>query len=341
MAFLVETGKAIVPKKFRPHLREYFRKLGMNEAPFDIFAVLFFIAIATTSVLFMAFAYPTIISQFDNPITQLILIFFFYALLNFALVLIVGLIAFFIFDIIIFNRTQKMETVLPEYLELVSTNLRGGMSLEQSLWAAINPEFTVLSDEISLTAKKVMTGTDLDLALNDFAHKYDSSILKRTISLIISEIGSGGKIADLLDRMINDMKETKKIRMEMTTSVISYMIFIGAVVIVIGPGLFALSYNIMNLISAFSSKLALAAGSGSMSGLPINFNIVEPDTQGFKNFSITAIIIISTCSSMIIAILEKGYIRAGIKYLPVFVLGSLGSYFIFFNILQLIFQALF
>ncbi len=341
MAFFDEIGKAILPKKFRPHLRSYFRKAGMREAPYDFFGLIFFISLVITAVIFMVFVYPWVINRFFNPVTQLVLIFILYASLNLAFALLFGLILYFAYDVIIFKRTVKMEEVLPDFLEMVATNLRGGMSFEQSLWASITPEFSVLADEISLTAKKVLTGTDLEIALKELSDKYDSDSLKRTLSIIVGEIGSGGAIADILDRVIMNMKNTKKLKMEMRTSVLSYMIFIGAVVMVIGPGLFALSFNIMNIVAEFSTRLASASGAGSTTGLPMSFSVVQPDSSGFFIFSMVALVLIAVCSSMIVAMLEKGSVRGGIKYIPIFVGGSLGFYLIFFTVLNAIFQALF
>lgn len=336
---LEEAGKAFVPNRLRPHLRMYFRKAGLNEAPYDLFGVFFFIGFAITLVIFAIYILPW--ASTYGPLLQLIFIFVPVAVIFFVFVIILAMIIYFFSDLLIFNRTLRMEAVLPDFLEVVSSNLRGGMSFEQSLWAALSPEFSVLSDEISLAAKKVITGTELDVSLEEFVTKYDSDLLKRTISLLISEIKSGGKIADILEKIIINLKETKKLKAEMATSVISYMIFIGAVVIVIAPGLFALSYNIMDIVSGFTNKLAAAtrfAGGGAM---PFSFSEVQADTEGFKNFSIAALIVISVFSSMIISILEKGNIRAGIKYIPIFMGGSVTFYFIFFSVLTGLFGGLF
>ncbi len=341
MVFLPEMGKAIVPRRFMPGLRQYFRKAGLNDPPYDLFGLLFILTIATTTLIFVLAIYPWVIARYTNPATQMLLIFSFFAGINLALALMTGVTLYFIYDIRIFKRTQKMEVVLPDFLELVSTNLRGGMSLEQSLWAAITPEFSVLSDEISLTAKKVLTGTDLEKALLELSEKYDSDVLKRTITIIVGEIKTGGRVADTLDRMIMNMKSSKKIRMEMRTSVLSYMIFIAAVVIVISPALFALSFNIMELIAEFSGRLASASQGGAMSGVPVTFSEISPDTDAFMRFSIASISVIALFSSMIVAMLEKGSIRSGIKYVPIFIGGALASYFLFFGILTSIFQALF
>ena len=102
-----------------------------------------------------------------------------------------------------------MEEKLADYLTFVSTNLKGGMSFENSLWSAIRPEFGLLAEEMGLVSKKVMTGGDLIESLSDFAKKYPSPILRRSMNLITSEIESGGKITEIMDRVIEDLKKSK------------------------------------------------------------------------------------------------------------------------------------
>jgi hypothetical protein len=51
-------------------------------------------------------------------------------------------------------------------------------------------------------------------------------------------------------------------------------------------------------------------------------------------FSIFAIGIISVFTSMIISTIEKGDIRGGIKYIPLFLAGSIIMYFVFNSILS-------
>ena len=69
---------------------------------------------------------------------------------------------YFYVDLKIFNRTKQVEAVLPEFLNMVSENLKGGMAFENALWSSIKPEFGVLGDEMRLTAKKVITGQDIE-----------------------------------------------------------------------------------------------------------------------------------------------------------------------------------
>jgi pilus assembly protein TadC len=334
--FLAEFGKAVVPKKVRPNLRNYVMRAGFIEVPYTLFGLMFYISLPLTYAIFATLTWDFIQKIAPNPAIVGIMSFFVWTFFQFIIVGLIVVGIYFYMDLRIFNRTQEMESLLADYLQLVSTNLRGGMSFEKSLWSAINPDFSVLANEVSLTSKKVLTGYDMDVALQEFADKYDSAILKRTISLIIGEIKSGGKIADLLDRIIEDLKETKELKQEMEASVVSYMIFIGVIVIVISPGLFALSYNLLSVITGFTSRLAEAT-SGGGAALPISFATGGVDQNSFRNFSYAAIALISFFSSMIVAILEKGTVKGGIKYLPVFVGVALVIYQVLMMVLNMVF----
>jgi hypothetical protein len=337
--FFAEFGKAFIPKKARPHIRHYVMKAGYNEVPYTFFGIMFYVSLALTYFPFMALIW-TNLEKLENPLSQGLLAFFGWAGIQLVVLAIIILGIYFFLDIKIFNRTLKMESLIADYLQLVSTNLRGGMSFEKSLWSAINPQFSVLSNEISLASKKVLTGYDIEVALQEFSDKYDSPILKRTIGLIIGEIKAGGKVADLVDKIIDDLKNTKELKQDMAASVVSYMIFIGAIVVVISPALFALSYNLIMVITNFASRLSSISGSGGSSILPVSLDAGSVDIEGFKNFSIAAIGTIALFSSMIISILEKGSIRGGVKYIPFFIGGSIALYHVFLYMLTMFFGGL-
>ncbi|MFW5872276.1 MAG: type II secretion system F family protein, partial [bacterium] len=240
-------------------------------------------------------------------------------------------------DIRIYKRTHQMEKVLPEFLVIVSTNLKAGMSMESSLWNAVRPKFGVLAHEITLISKKVMTGKDVTESLADFANKYDSPELKRTIGLIISEIEIGGKVSKIIDDIVVHLKNTAKLKRQMQASVISYVIFISTIVIVIAPVLFALSYHLLVFVSSFVVKVSASLSSSNAPSFLSSISGEGVDTDSFKNFAYVAIGTISFLSSIIVSIIEKGDLRGGLKYIPVFLLGSLAVFFITLSLLELTF----
>jgi len=229
--------------------------------------------------------------------------------------------------------------MLPDFLQVVSSNLKGGMSFENALLGSIKPRFTILANEMAEVSKKVMTGYDIGIALSELGRKYNSPMLRRSIDLMISELESGGQISDLIDNIVKNIKETKVLKEEISASVIAYtiFIFIAAIVIVISPLLFSLSFHLLIVILNFVSRLSASTSGGV---LPFSITEVIVNPKDFRNFSIIAIALISFFSSLIVSIVEKGNIKSGLKYIPIFLISSLAMYFIFMKILGTVFSGL-
>ena len=327
-------GRAFVPKSVRPEIRKYLLKAGISEEPYAFFGSLFYFALALSLTLYFSLFFNMLrgfaaeMSAVWSVFVVFLGTFFIWAALTFTIIGIIIISIYAYMDLKIFNRTRKMEEILPDFLEVVSANLKAGMSFEKALWMAINPKFGVLANEIALAAKKVMTGHDVDIALTEFSMKYDSPMLKRSMSLIISQIQSGGEISDIIDRIVMDLKKTKALKEEMSASVLTYMIFIAAIVVVISPVLFALSYALLTVISGVTSLLASSLGTTNVS-MPFNFSevAIDPEQFGFV-FAYFAIGITAVGSSVIVSIIEKGNIRGGLKYTPMFLISSLVIYWI-------------
>ena len=334
--FIEEFGKAFVPKKFRPNLKSYLMKAGYAEVPYKFFGVLFYFSALVTAITFTFLLYPFIKGL--GSITFFLASFFGWFLTQITLSLVSILLIYFYLDLKIYQRTKKMEEQLPDFLELLSANLKGGMTFEKALWSSIKPRFTILSVEMGKAAKQVMTGYEVTKALLDLSEKYDSLMLRRTVDLIISEVDSGGNIADLIDRIVDNLKETKELKDEMTTAAISYVIFISVIVIVISPLLFALAFHLLLIILNFVNKISQTTS--KISSLPFTFKKSEVNANDFKTFSMVTIFTISLFSSLIVSIVEKGDIKGGIKYIPFYVIFSMSFYLLFMKILGTLFSGL-
>src|SRR3989338_11024979 len=128
-------GRAFTPKKFRPDLRLYVLKAGYDDVPYTFFCVFFFLADGITYFLYLFFFYPALKDY--SLLQSTLLTFVIWAGLMFILVFTLAGMLYFYWNIKIYNRTKELEVLLPEYLTLVSTNLKGGMSFENALWGAI------------------------------------------------------------------------------------------------------------------------------------------------------------------------------------------------------------
>jgi len=328
--YLEEFGKAFVPKKVRPGLNKYLAKAGIEEVPYKFFGVLFWVTAVITYLIYVPGIYP-IIKQ-ESLLVFFILTFIAWFLIQVITAILIILSIYFYLNIKIYKRTKELEDLLPDYLALVSTNLKGGMNFEKSLWTAIKPEFGILAKEIGLVSKRVATGSDVSESLQEFSEKYNSPILKRSINLLKGEIVSGGVISGVIDSIVVNLKKTKALKQEMTAATLTYMIFMAAIVVVIMPVLFALSKQLLIILLSFGAKISTSLQGGGVT--MFKFSVANIDPYHFQLFSIGAISIIAVFSSMIISTIEKGDIRGGLKYIPLFLIGSIIMYFIFSVILE-------
>ena len=247
-----------------------------------------------------------------------------FILLIFAL----WLIFYFIVDLKIFRRKVDIEVVLPDFLELTASNINAGMTIDRALWYAVRPRFGVLAKEIEIVAKDTMSGADLKNSLEKFASRYDSVILKRSISMINEGMQAGGRIGELLNRIALDIQEQKSMLKEMSAGVTTYVIFITFASIVAAPFLFALSGVLVDVVQNLGSVLGSTSNAAARLGIPLTFSGTGVNESDFNIFAILSLVITSLFSAMMISTIKKGNIKSGVHYIPLFIMVSLTIYFI-------------
>ncbi|MFP4402819.1 MAG: type II secretion system F family protein [Candidatus Woesearchaeota archaeon] len=338
--FAYEFGKSFIPDKIRPNLRKYLFKAGIVNEPYSFFGILFYFSLIF-SISFYFLYIKLLLDQFvgleniTNIFLNFLITFSSIVLLNFLIIGFFIVIVYFFIDLIIYNRTKKLEEILPYFFDNLSANLKSGMSFDNALFMSIKPEFGILADEIAITAKKVMTGNDIELALEEFSKKYDSPMLKRSMELIINQLKEGGAVSDIIDKIAFNLKNTMELKQEIRTSVYSYVLFISIIVILISPVLFALSQNLFEIIKSVVNVLAFSMGSTDAVGFSVSEITITKEV--FNWFSFIALSIIAIFSSMIVSIIEKGDIKSGVKYIPMYFIGSHVVYLIASNVLGIVF----
>ena len=231
----------------------------------------------------------------------------------------------FYLDMRIFNRTKAVEAVFPDFLQLTSANISAGMPIDRALWYAVRPGFGVLAKEIETVAKNTMAGEDLSSALTNFANKYNSKIIQRSISLLLEGMAAGGELADLLNKVAMNIEETKLIKKEMASSVTTYVIFIIFATIIAAPMLFGLSTQLLEVIKAITGRLGTTM-SASSSFMSFSFSGDAIKTSDFRIFAYLMLSISAFSSACIISIIRKGRVKDGLAQIPVFIIVSLLIY---------------
>ena len=320
--------KSIVKQERKQRIRGYIEKAGVDISPQKLSKTFFNIAVlinlAISSYLIYYFSVTYGITWGTVVASMIVLWVFIFVILIFAL----WIMFYIAVDLKIFRRKVDIEEVLPDFLQLTASNINAGMTIDRALWYAIRPRFGVLAKEVEMVAKETMSGTDLKTALERFAARYDSVILKRSISMLNEGVEAGGKIGDLLNKIAINIQEQKSMLNEMSANVTTYVIFITFASIVGAPFLFALSGVLIEVVQNLSTALGGTGSVAASVGLALSFSGTGVSQSDFRIFAIFSLIITSLFSAMMVSTIKKGNIKSSVKYIPIFIVVSLTLYFV-------------
>jgi flagellar protein FlaJ len=243
-------------------------------------------------------------------------------------------------------RARQIEDIWPVALQIISANIKAGMTLENAIWSAARPEFGQLKDEINRMSADAFGGIPITQTLNNMTERVNSTIMNRSIRLINEGIMLGGQMASLLDQVAADIRANQLLQKEIATTTLTYSIFIVFAAVVASPILFSVSTfyaqlneNIMDkrASSQDSSQLSALAQKQGRVNLPMAFG--TGGTSSIKaaesrNFALASIAITTFFSSLILGLIRTGKATRGIKYAPVFVTTALVIYLSFTAFLQ-------
>jgi len=308
----------------RHRLRYYIERAGFAIGPESLSKKLFNISVIINLIIsaFLIYHFSTTLGI--TWTTILLSIVALWILVFVILLFILWVLFYILVDLKIFKRKVNIEDVLPDYLQLTASNIKSGMTIDRALWYAVRPRFGVLAKEIEIVAKETMRGEDLKIALQKFADKYDSVLLKRSINLLIEGLESGGEIGGLLNKIAINIQENKIMKKEMAANVTTYVIFISFATIAAAPVLFSLSGVLIRVIGS----LGTAVGGATTTGFALSFSGAGIQYSDFRIFAIVSLIITSFFSAMIIATIKKGNAKLGLRYIPIFILVTVTLFFI-------------
>ena len=228
---------------------------------------------------------------------------------------------------------KRAERLFPDVLELISSNIKAGLTTERALFASARPEFGVISDELKVASREIMSGERLENSLTAISTRIKSSVLERSIWLLTQGIRSGGEIAGLLIQLSADLREENAMKDEISANISMYVILIFSAAIIGAPLLFGISSVIVGILVEQTGSISISpeqmsdyssmSSIGRFMGLP-TVNITESFIVGF---SVIMLVIISVFASFTTGAMAAGSEREGVKYIPILVIGSLGLFF--------------
>lgn len=212
------------------------------------------------------------------------------------------------------SKARKVEQVLPDALQLMSANIRAGMTLNRAIWLSARPEFGPLETEIRRIGSDTLGGKTLDDAMKDAAKRVDSTLLDRAIKLIVEGMRSGGEMANLLDETADDIRLTQAIKEEVKSSVMMYSMFIIFATVLGAPSLFSVS------IYFVKTTASLWAATSNVDYSQFSTGFVKPSTPSITSddltvFAVESILLSTAFGAILIGLIQTGKAKLGVKYI--------------------------
>lgn len=256
-------------------------------------------------------------------------------------------IGFFAFEIIIYvwlmlkidAKAKAVEKVLPDALQLMSSNLKAGLTVDRALLNAARPEFGQFQQEIYRVGQEITIGRDVSEALIEMTGRIDSDKLKKTMLLIAEGLRAGGKLSELLDETARNLRNKEILEDRIKSNVLSYVIFIFASISFGTPLLFGLSSFLIEVLKKILGQIQIP--DAETTNFPIAITPVAISPQFVITYSIISIITSCIMGSMIIGLIMKGREKYGFKYAPILIGLTLAIFFLVRQGLQVLLGGLF
>lgn len=214
------------------------------------------------------------------------------------------------------NRRDKLEIALPDFLTLVASNIKAGMTLDQAMWYSAKPEFGLLSDEVKVVIKSAFSGESLESTLDRLGTRFDSKVFKRTILLLKQATATGGELTDVLERTADDVRNTIIMKKEIAATLVLYEIFVLFAAIIGTPFLFAVASKLIEVFERIPIPAGGITGGpfAPFAGVQLAGPVIS--SSDFFWFSIPTIFVTALISSFIVSVIRTGSKGQGMKYFP-------------------------
>ena len=238
-------------------------------------------------------------------------------------------------------KSNHVEEILPDALQLMANNLRAGLTTERAILLASRPEFGSLQQEIDKVGRRLAVGIELSEALSGMSKKIKSNVMEKTLLLIKSGLESGGSLAPLLEQIAENLREQQMVKKRIRANVLMYVIFIFTAVSLGSPMLFGLSPFVIQILTKNIASIEIPQEAASSVGLPFTITQIGISESFVISLVITSLITNSLMASLTLGLIGNGKEKEGLKYFPIMITISLLIFFLVRLVLRTMFSTLF
>ncbi len=213
------------------------------------------------------------------------------------------------------KKIDEVEEMLSEALRHMASVIRSGGAFEVAVREIAISDYGQLSKEFMRMLKEMEGGKSFVSTLMNTANRIGSKFLYR-VSIIISDaLRSGGRVADILDELGEDIRQLYQIKKERKAKTTMQYLFIAASAAVLGPFIVGISLGIISFMMDIGESLK---GTGIVTEELLQqkaqyVSLMEQILLGF-------VIVESLLSAFLAAAMREGRISYGVTIAPVFLL---------------------
>ena len=225
------------------------------------------------------------------------------------------------------SRANFVESILPDALQIISSNLRSGLTPDKAILTSARPEFGPLEAELKKVSRETLSGIPFEESLSGITKKINSKVLGKTVALLIEGMEKGGSLNSLLERVSEDIRQSKMLRNEIKSFVMMYGIFIFFAASFGAPILYSVSTFMVDTMGSLSDQVSVDATSSISTVSFFNFEPSPITSEFLMQYSAVAILVTSIFGGLLIGLIQDGNEKAGIKFIPILLGVSLAIFF--------------
>ncbi len=209
-----------------------------------------------------------------------------------------------------FKRIREIESRLPDFLRDEAEGGRFGMTLAESIKVSSRGRYGRLTPEIQRMAAQIDWGVPATDAIKLFIDRVDTPLVRRMTSIVIKANDAGGNVADVLEMVAHDARETLLNRNERSIAMSTYTVVIYVAFAVFLATIFILNSTFLPRMVEAGSQISEDAP--DIGGVPVEIQSdVIPQVQ---LIFVIAVVIHAFGDGILAGVLQDGRIANGFRH---------------------------
>ncbi len=225
------------------------------------------------------------------------------------------------------RRVGELEESLPDALRQMSTTLRAGVSMDGAFEDVAESDYGALSEEFERTLAQVRRGRSMSGAIRAMAERSKSDLFERAFFLIVEGMERGAEIADVMEAVSEDIRETHSIQRERQSSTMQQIMFLLAAALFAAPFITGLVVSLGGIFSeVIPSGVSGAGGAAGGAGITQMGGNVLP--SGTRIIVPIFLAIESSITALAVGVIRYGDVIKGMMYIAPFAAAALLVFYV-------------